>query len=165
MQQHTDQTWPFPVLQAISVIVTHRTDDMSKLPPRLPANAPKPRSKPDEASRPKLRLIAPAKPAGAAAGSPVPEAAANNPDPEASGAAANSPVPADATTNSPAPPPGTVPDGVEVPGAGVDVVMDETGDMPERVGEVGGAVDPAAEPASPVPAHAGNAAMHTPCFA
>jgi len=43
-------------LQAISVIVTHRTDDMSKLPPRLPINAPKPCSKPAQTNRPKLRL-------------------------------------------------------------------------------------------------------------
>jgi len=40
-------------LQAISVIVTHRTDDMSKLPPRLPINAPEPRSKPAQTDRPK----------------------------------------------------------------------------------------------------------------
>lgn len=43
-------------IQAISVIVTHRTDDMSKLPPRLPINPPKPRSKPAQTNRPKLRL-------------------------------------------------------------------------------------------------------------
>ncbi|DBA87235.1 hypothetical protein WJX77_012520 [Trebouxia sp. C0004] len=53
-------------IQAISVIVTHRTDDMSKLPPRLPINAPKPRSKPAQANRPKLRLNQPAQAAGAA---------------------------------------------------------------------------------------------------
>ena len=44
------------LLQAISVIVTHRTDDMSKLPLRLPANIPQPRSKPALTKRPKLRL-------------------------------------------------------------------------------------------------------------
>ena len=36
--------------------MTHRTDDMSKLPPRLPINVPKPRSKPAQTNRPKLRL-------------------------------------------------------------------------------------------------------------
>lgn len=49
-------TWSCMLLQAISVIVTHRTDDMSKLPPRLPVNAPQPRSKPALTKRPKLRL-------------------------------------------------------------------------------------------------------------
>jgi hypothetical protein len=53
-------------LQAISVIVTHRTDDMSKLPPRLPINAPEPRSKPAQTDRPKLRLNQPAQAAEAA---------------------------------------------------------------------------------------------------
>ncbi len=46
----------YAALQAISVIVTHCTDDLSKLPPRIPVNAPKPRAKPAEANRPKLRL-------------------------------------------------------------------------------------------------------------
>lgn len=59
-------------LQAISVIVTHRTDDMSKLPPRLPINAPKPRSKPAQTDRPKLRLNPPAQAAEAAPICPVP---------------------------------------------------------------------------------------------
>ena len=59
-------------LQAISVIVTHRTDDMSKLPPCLPINAPKPRSKPAQTSRPKLRLNQPAQAAEAAPICPAP---------------------------------------------------------------------------------------------
>ncbi|KAL0027325.1 hypothetical protein WJX79_000283 [Trebouxia sp. C0005] len=59
-------------IQAISVIVTHRTDDMSKLPPRLPINAPKPRSKPAQTDRPKLRLNPPAQAAEAAPICPVP---------------------------------------------------------------------------------------------
>ncbi len=59
-------------LQAISVIVTHRTDDMSKLPPRLPINAPKPRSKPAQANRPKLRLNQAAQAAEAAPICPAP---------------------------------------------------------------------------------------------
>lgn len=45
----------YDLLQAISVIVTHRTDDMTKLPPRLPVNAPKPPKAPAP-TRPKLRL-------------------------------------------------------------------------------------------------------------
>ena len=58
-------------MQAISVIVTHRTDDMSKLPPRLPVNAPKPQ-KAQAPSRPKLRLGQAAKPSEAAADGLVP---------------------------------------------------------------------------------------------
>lgn len=142
--------------------MTHRTDDMAKLPPRLPVNAPKPK-KPAQANRPKLRLLPPAKPAGPAPSSPAPEA---HPAPTgpASGVAA---VEADrAVLKGPAskvdeagpssPPPGSIPDSVLVPGSGGDVVMDETGDMPERVGEVGGAVgDAAVSPQSPGQAHAG----------
>lgn len=60
-------------MQAISVIVTHRTDDMAKLPPRLPVNAPKPQ-KAQAPSRPKLRLGQAAKPSEAAAGGPAPGA-------------------------------------------------------------------------------------------
>lgn len=60
-------------LQAISVIVTHRTDDMSKLPPHLPVNAPKPRKAPAP-SRPKLRMGQAAQPSEAAADSPAPGA-------------------------------------------------------------------------------------------
>jgi len=59
-------------LQAISVIVTHRTDHMSKLPPRLPINAPKPRSKPAQTNRPKLRLNQAAQAAEAAPICPAP---------------------------------------------------------------------------------------------
>ena len=58
-------------VQAISVIVTHRTDDMSKLPPRLPVNAPKPPKAPAP-NRPKLRLGQTAKPSEAAADGPAP---------------------------------------------------------------------------------------------
>ena len=58
-------------MQAISVIVTHRTDDMTKLPPRLPITAPKPRKAPAP-NRPKLRLGPAAQPAEAAADGPVP---------------------------------------------------------------------------------------------
>ena len=58
-------------MQAISVIVTHRTDDMSKLPPRLPVNAPKPRKAPAP-NRPKLCLGQVAKPSEAAADGPAP---------------------------------------------------------------------------------------------
>ena len=53
-------------MQAISVIVTHRTDDMSKLPPRVPVNAPKPKARAPQAPRPKLRLNQPAHATGAA---------------------------------------------------------------------------------------------------
>ena len=59
----------FLVMQAISVIVTHRTDDMTKLPPRLPVDAPKPRKAPAP-DRPKLRLGAAAEPFEAAAAGP-----------------------------------------------------------------------------------------------
>lgn len=58
-------------MQAISVIVTHRTDDMSQLPPRLPANAPKPCKAPAP-NRRKLRLGQAAKPSEAAADGPAP---------------------------------------------------------------------------------------------
>ena len=45
-------------LQAISLIVTHRTDDMSKLPPVIPNEAPKARAKADKSGpRPRLRLL------------------------------------------------------------------------------------------------------------
>ena len=58
-------------MQAISVIVTHRKDDMSKLPPRLPVNAPKPCKTPAP-NRPKLCLGQAAKPSEAAAIGPAP---------------------------------------------------------------------------------------------
>ena len=59
-------------MQAISVIVTHRADDMTKLPPRLPVNQPKQRKAPAP-DRPKLRLGQVAKPSEAAAAGPAPE--------------------------------------------------------------------------------------------
>ena len=59
-------------MQAISVIVTHRTDDMTKLPPRLPVNEPKQRKAPAP-DRPKLRLGQVAKPSEAATAGPAPE--------------------------------------------------------------------------------------------
>ena len=59
------------LLQAISVIVTHRTDDMTKLPPRLPVNAPKPPKAPAP-TRPKLRLGQVAMAPGAASEGPGP---------------------------------------------------------------------------------------------
>ena len=62
----------FVFMQAISVIVTHRTDDMSKLPPRVPVNAPKPRKAPAP-NRPKLRLGQAAQPSDAASDSCAPE--------------------------------------------------------------------------------------------
>ena len=71
-------------IQAISVIVTHRTDDMSRLPPVTPAAGTAPRKSAAAAARPRLALPgappreganpnpAGAGPAGAAAGGGAP---------------------------------------------------------------------------------------------
>lgn len=60
--------------------MTHRTDDMSSLPPRIPVNAPKPLPKPVQADRPKLRLNQTAPPAGAVPSSPAPAPFGDDPD-------------------------------------------------------------------------------------
>lgn len=121
----------YGLLQAISVIVTHRTDDMTKLPPRLPVNAAKPR-KAAAPNRPKLRLGQVAKPSEAAPAGPAPG-------------------PSEAAPGSPAP-------GPSMHGGDASLSGGSGGELGEEVGEVKSCGGPAAF-ASPAKVHPGKASI------